>query len=156
MSARLAIIVTTAVLAGTLVLAQDGPPNASDARDPNDAPGRAAQLSYLSGTVSFQAGGVEEWTPARLNRPLTTGDRLWTEGGSRAELQIGSAAIRLNGRTNFQFVNLNDDITQIQISMGVASVRIRRLDERESFEIDTPQAAFSLLRPGEYRVDVDE
>jgi hypothetical protein len=156
MSARLEIIVTTAVLAGTLVLAQDAPPNTPDARDPNDAPGRAAQLSYLSGTVSFQAGGVEEWTPARLNRPLTTGDRLWTEGGSRAELHIGSAAIRLNGRTNFQFVNLNDDITQIQISTGVASVRIRRLDERESFEIDTPQAAFSLLRPGEYRVDVDE
>src|SRR5579863_156733 len=156
MRARLEILLTTALLAGTLVLAQDAPPNGPDARDPTDAPGRAAQLRYLSGTVSFQPGGVEDWTPARLNRPLTTGDRLWTEGGSRAELQIGSAAIRLNGRTNFQFVNLNDDITQIQISSGVASVRIRRLDERESFEIDTPQAAFSLLRPGEYRVDIDE
>jgi len=156
MRARLEILLTAAALAGTLVLAQDAPPNGPDARDPNDAPGRAAQLSYLSGTVSFQPGGVEDWTPARLNRPLTTGDRLWTEGGSRAELQIGSAAIRLNGRTSFQFVNLNDDITQIQISTGTASVRLRRLDQRESFEIDTPQAAFSLLRPGEYRVDVNE
>src|SRR5579863_8936474 len=156
MRARLEILLTTALLAGTLVLAQDAPPNGPDARDPTDAPGRAAQLRYLSGTVSFQPGGVEDWTPASLNRPLTTGDRLWTEAGSRAELQIGSAAIRLNGRTSFQFVNLNDDITQIQISTGTASVRIRRLDERESFEIDTPQAAFSLLRPGEYRVDVDE
>ena len=153
MPARLEMLLTAAVLAGSLLLAQDAAP---DARDPNDAPGRAAQLSYLSGTVSFQPGGVEDWTPARLNRPLTTGDRIWTEGGSRAELQIGSAAIRLSARTNFQFVNLSDDITQIQISTGVASVRIRRLDERESFEIDTPQAAFSLLRPGEYRVDVDE
>src|SRR5258708_6639437 len=156
MCARLEILLTTAVLASTLVRAQDPSPNASEARDPNDAPGRAAQLSYLSGTVSFQPGGVEDWTPARLNRPLTAGDRLWTEGGSRAELHIGSAAIRLNARTSFQFVNLNDDVTQIQISTGAASVRIRRLDPRESFEIDTPQAAFSLLRPGEYRVDVDE
>lgn len=153
---RLVIFLATAALAGIRVLAQDAPPNGPGARDPNDAPGRAAQLGYLSGTVSFQPGGVEDWTPAALNRPLTTADRLWTEAGSRAELQIGSAAIRLNGRTSFQFVNLNDDITQIQISTGTASVRIRRLDERESFEIDTPQAAFSLLRPGEYRVQVSE
>src|SRR5882672_3104794 len=83
-----------------------------------DPPGRAARLSFLSGTVSFQPGSVEDWVPATLNRPLTTGDRLWTEAGSRAELNIGSAAIRLNGRTNFSFINLDDRIGQIQISQG--------------------------------------
>jgi hypothetical protein len=62
-----------------------------------DPPSRAARLSFLTGTVSFQPGGVEDWVPAALNRPLTTGDRLWTEAGSRAELNLGSAALRLNG-----------------------------------------------------------
>jgi hypothetical protein len=122
----------------------------------DDPPGRAARLGYLSGTVSFQPGSVEDWVPATLNRPLSTGDRLWTEAGARAELHLGSAALRLNGRTSFAFLNLNDQMAQIQISQGTLNLRLRRLDEQESFEIDTPQAAFSLLRPGDYRVDVNE
>jgi hypothetical protein len=135
-----------------LVHAQ-GPPGAQDADDP---PGRAARLSYLSGTVSFQPGGVEDWVPATLNRPITTGDRLWTEPGARAELHLGSAALRLNGKTNFAFLNLRDEMTQVQISLGSLSVRLRRLADQEAFEVDTPQVAFSLLRPGEYRIDVND
>jgi hypothetical protein len=122
----------------------------------NDPPSRAARLSYVTGTVSFQPGGAEEWVPAPLNRPITTGDKLWTEGNARAELHIGSAALRLNRRTSFSFLNLNDTTAQIQVSAGTLAVRLRRLNENESFEIDTPQAAFSLLRPGEYRVDVND
>src|SRR5207247_946329 len=33
--------------------------------------------------------------------------------------------------------------------------RLRNLDDEDSFEIDTPNGAVSLLRPGSYRVDVD-
>src|SRR5437899_3063010 len=108
MHSRLPIVMTMGVLAGAFALAQDA----------DDPPGRAARLSYLSGTVSFQPGGVEDWVPATLNRPLTTGDRLWTEPGARAEAHIGSAALRLNGKTNFAFLNLNDQAAQIQISLG--------------------------------------
>src|SRR5579862_9827297 len=142
-------VVTLALLASQFMVAQE-PPVDAPAEDP---PSRAARLSLVTGTVSFQPGGVEDWVPATLNRPLTTGDRLWTEAGSRAELNLGSAALRLNGRTNFTFINLSDDITQVQLSTGTLSVRVRRLDEREIFEIDTPQIAFSLQRPGEYRID---
>jgi hypothetical protein len=121
-----------------------------------DPPSRAARLSYINGTVSFQPGGVDEWVPAEPNRPLTTGDRLWTEEGSRAELNLGSAAFRLNSRTNFTFVNLDDKAAQVQLSLGTLNVRLRRLAEDETIEIDTPQAAFTLLRPGDYRIDVNE
>src|SRR5580692_3013860 len=76
--------------------------------DGDDPPGRAARLSYISGTVTFQPGSVEDWVPATLNRPMTTGDRLWTEAGARAEMTIGSAAVRMNGQTNFAFLNLDD------------------------------------------------
>ena len=71
-------------------------------------------------------------------------------------MTIGSAAVRLNSRTNFAFLNLDDRTTQIQVSVGSVSVRLRRLADDESFEIDTPQMALTLLRPGEYRVDVNE
>jgi hypothetical protein len=122
----------------------------------NDPPSRAARLSFVSGTVSFQPGSVDDWVPATLNRPMTTGDRLWTEAGARAEMHIGSAALRLNGRGNFAFLNLDDRAAQIQLSLGTLSVRVRRLADDETFEIDTPQLALSLLRPGEYRVQVNE
>ena len=99
---------------------------------------------------------MEDWVPATPNRPLTTGDRLWTETGSRAELTTNNASLRLNARTNFTFLNLNNNTTQIQISSGTLGVRVRRLDGNEVFEIDTPHAAFTVLRPGDYRVDVNE
>jgi hypothetical protein len=119
-----------------------------------DPPGRAARLSFVAGTVSFQAGGVEDWVAAVLNRPMTTGDRLWVDDGGRAELNIGPAAIRLNSHTGFSFLNLDDRTAQIQLSEGSMSIRVRRLDERDVVEVDTPNVAFSVLRPGEYRIDV--
>src|SRR5690349_9694184 len=83
---------TLAALALSLVLglarAQD-----NDAVDP-DPPDRAARLSYLQGDVSMQPAGEEDWAPALLNRPLTTGDKLWTDQGARAEVQVGPAAVR--------------------------------------------------------------
>ncbi len=126
------------------------------AQEAADPPSRAARLSYIAGTVSFQPGGVDDWVPAEPNRPLTTGDRLWTEEGSRAELNLGSAAFRLSSRTNFTFLNLDDKAAQIQVSLGTLNVRLRRLADDETIEIDTPQAAFTLLRPGDYRIDVNE
>ncbi len=142
-----------AICALVPVLAQDDPGPIPQSDDP---PGRAATLSYVSGMVSLQPGGVDDWGPATLNRPMTTGDRLVDGSGARAELDLGTAAVRLNGRTNFTFVNLNDTTAQIQISSGTASVRLRRLDPNEVFEIDTPHAAFTLDRAGEYRVEVSE
>jgi len=126
------------------------------AGDYYDPPERAARLSWIERNVSLQPGGVDDWVPANLNRPLTTGDRLWTEAGARAEVHIGSAAFRLNGRTNFTFLNLSDGVAQVELSAGTLSVRVRNLASQESIEIDTPQAAFALLQPGEYRIEVNE
>jgi hypothetical protein len=122
----------------------------------DDPPSRAARLGLIEGNVTFQPGGVEDWVPATLNRPITTGDRLWTDAGARTELHLGSLAFRLNARTNFTFVNLTDSLAQVQVSSGTVDIRVRRLADQESVEIDTPQAAFTLLRPGEYRIDVNE
>ena len=140
-----------------LVLAVIGFVGASMAvADEDDPPSRAARLSFLAGTVSFQPGSVEDWVPAMLNRPMTTGDRLWTEAGARAEMHIGSAALRMNGRTSFSFLNLDDRTVQVQVSVGTLNVRLRNLADSEVFEIDTPHMALTLLRAGEYRVDVNE
>lgn len=121
----------------------------------NDPPGRVGRLGYMSGQVSFRPGDVDDWVQADFNRPLTTGDHLWTDEGARAELHIGAATLRLNSRTAFEFLNLDDNQAQIRLTEGSLVVRLRSLGSDESFEVDTPNLAFSLLRPGEYRIDVN-
>jgi Family of unknown function (DUF6600) len=124
--------------------------------DEDDPPGRAARLGYTQGPVSFKPAGTEDWVSAVVNRPITTGDRLWTDKGARAELNTGSAAIRLGSETGFSFLNLTDNMTQIRLSQGVLNIHLHRLDQNEAFEVDTPNLAFSLLRPGDYRLEVNE
>src|SRR5881396_3538464 len=118
------------------------------AADEDDPPGRAARLAYTHGLVSFEPAGTEDWVSAVVNRPITSGDKLWTDNGARAELHIGSAAIRLSDNTGFSFLNLDDRMAQIRLTEGTLNVRLRRLEQDETFEIDTPNLAFSILRPG--------
>lgn len=134
------------------LLALAAVPAIADAGDP---PSRVARLNYRSGSVSFRPGSVEEWTDAALNYPLTMGDHLWTEAGARTEMHIGSTAIRMDSETALAFLNLDDRTVQLSLTEGSITLRLRYLAEDESFEIDTPNAAILLLRPGVYRIDAD-
>src|SRR5882672_11445533 len=129
---------------------------ATSIADTDDPPTRVARLGYLEGSVSFQPGGTDEWVAAPLNRPITTGDKIWSDQGSRAELQLDGSALRLSSNTAVSFLNLGDNVSQIQLSVGTLLVRVRRLDDNETYEIDTPNLAFSVLQPGVYRITVDE
>ena len=141
---------TTEYLAAILMLSA-----ASAMADAGDPPSRVARLNYQSGAVSFRPGSVEEWTAATLNYPLTSGDHLWTEDGAQTEMHIGSTAIRMSSRTALGILNLDDRTVQLSLTQGSLDVRLRSLGEDETFEVDTPNVAVSLVRPGEYRINVD-
>ncbi len=121
-----------------------------------DPPGRVARVSDMSGPVSFRPSTSDEWTTAMLNYPLTIGDHLWTDRGSRTELDLGSVFARLAPATEFSLINLDDHLAQLRITQGVLTVCVRSLDPDDAIEIDTPSGAVSLLRPGFYRIDVAE
>jgi TonB family protein len=121
----------------------------------DDPPIRVARLNYVEGRVSFQPGGETDWGWATLNRPMTAGDSLWTGNSSRAEMHIGSTAIRVGGQTSVSFLNLDDRTVQIQLNSGTINVRVRNLYRDDVFEVDTPNLAFTVLRPGDYRITVD-
>jgi hypothetical protein len=144
--ATLAVLVLLSVLGTSVALADDE----------SDPPGRVARLSYADGSVSLQPAGVEDWADATINRPLTTGDKLWADQNSRAELDIGSAAIRLGSNTGLSFLNLDDQMAQLNVTAGTALVHVRDLGENQSFEIDTPNVAVLVQSPGDYRVEVND
>jgi hypothetical protein len=120
-----------------------------------DPSGRVGRLNYINGPVSFQPAGLTDWVDADVNRPLTTGDQVWVGDGGRVEIHVGSTALRLDASTAFQFLNLDDQTIQIQLSQGTLTVRVRNLAQYENLEIDTPSLAFTVLRPGEYRIGAD-
>jgi len=119
--------------------------------DPSSQVGR---LSLIEGPVSFCPGSLDEWAPAALNYPLSAGDNLWMDSLARAEIQLGSAAIRLGQETEFSFLSLDDQTVQLRLSQGSLYVDLWTVDQGSSFEIDTPNAVVSLPTAGRYRVDV--
>jgi hypothetical protein len=150
--ATVALVFTASQRAG----AQDEPPPQEPGQPQQDPPGRIARLNHAEGSVSFQPGGEGDWLQAVTNRPLTTGDNLWADKDSRAELHVGSTIIRMGSETSMTFLDLDDRATQLRLAQGSLMLRVRHLDDDDSFEVDTPNLAFTVRRPGEYRLDVNE
>ena len=126
-----------------------------------DPPGRVARLNLIEGPVSFAPApsGDENdnsaWTQAQLNRPLTAGDRLWTDQRARSELHIGSTTVRMNAQTSLDFLALDDNTTQLRLAQGTANLRVRNMYPGQRLEVDTPNLAFVVSQPGDYRLDVN-
>jgi hypothetical protein len=140
------LLVVLLAIAGFSAFGQD------QAQDP---PSRVARLNYMCGTVSFRPGTVDEWTAATINYPLYNGDHLWADRDARTELHVGSTALRMGTETALAVLNLDDRMVQLSLTGGTLHVRLRYLGDGESFEVDTPNAAVTLLRAGEYRLFVD-
>ncbi|MGB7601523.1 MAG: DUF6600 domain-containing protein [Candidatus Sulfotelmatobacter sp.] len=136
-------------------VAPDGQNQSSQDENTPDPPSRVARLNFMEGAVSFQPGGENDWVTAVLNRPLVTGDNLWTDEDSRAAVHIGSTALRLGPTTGITLLEVSDRAAQIRLAQGSLIVKVRHVDDDESYEIDAPNVAFVVAQPGEYRIDVD-
>jgi len=120
-----------------------------------DPPGRVARLTLQQGTVSFAPAGEESWYDTQPNRPLTSGDRLWTDRNARAEIHIGSAALRLDGQTHVEFSELDDDTVRLTANQGNLQLRVRDDLAGQRVEVDTGNLAVVIDAPGEYRIAAD-
>ncbi len=130
------------------------PALAQNVQNYGDPPTRVARLSYVQGQVSFQPAGESNWVEAQINRPLVTGDNVYADRNSRLELDVGDAAIRLDERSSANLLNLTDNMAQIELTGGTLNLRVRRVYQGQTYEIDTPTLAFVVDRVGEYRIDV--
>jgi hypothetical protein len=153
------IVAAAFTLAAQTTVAQEAPPpdNAPGATQNTgniDPPGRVARLNYTSGAVTTEPAGATDWSYAQINRPLTTGDQLWDDQNARAELHIGSTAVRLGDSTSLDILNLDDTSAQLKVAQGTLSTRVRELAPGSTYEIDTPNLALGVTGPGDYRVDV--
>src|SRR5208282_5450822 len=135
---------------------QADPSDAAAQSDANDPPSRVARISYVDGSVSFQPGGQGDWGAAARNRPMTIGDKIWTDKDSRAELQTGVVSIHLGSMTALSFLNLDQAITQMRLAEGSINFRVKEIREGDTYEVDTPNLAFTIKQAGAFRIDVNE
>jgi hypothetical protein len=138
---------------------QQAPPPPDGQRETSssekDAPGRVARLQYMSGSISIQPHGVDDWVQGSNNRPLTNSDNVWADKDSRAELNLGTGLLRIGSETSLTLTNINENTVQVSLHQGALNVHVRHLFNGEVYEIDTPNQAFTVLQPGDYRFDVD-
>jgi hypothetical protein len=118
-----------------------------------DPPGIAARVAFLSGAVSLEAGGAQDWSAAPLNYPMVSGDRIFSDNGARAAVQMGDTDIRMGSNTDVTLTNLTDVYKQIGLSQGSIHVRVFNLDAEETVEVDTPTGAVMIEAPGDYRIN---
>jgi len=121
--------------------------------DSDDPPSRVARLGSLEGTVSIQPAGVNEWSTASANYPVSTGDRVYTDDNGQAELQIGQTVARMWHDTDLSVTNLTDSLTQFGLAQGSLRLRTFGLDPQSQIEVDTPNGALLVTQPGDFRVD---
>ena len=129
---------------------QANQPNQADtadqpaSNDANDPPSRVARISYIDGSVSLQPGGAGDWGSAARNRPMTVGDKIWTDKDTRAELQTGVVSIHLGSMTALSFLNLDQNITQMRLAEGSINFRVKEIREGDTYEVDTPNLAYTI------------
>jgi hypothetical protein len=118
-----------------------------------DPPGRVGRVAEVQGGVSWFDHEEGRWAEAERNHPLTTGDRLSTAGGARAELRIGSTVLRLGANTEMELLRLDDERVSIQLHSGTLALRLRSRDAAEETELRTSEARLLPQRAGHYRFD---
>ncbi|WP_229743886.1 DUF6600 domain-containing protein, partial [Aliidongia dinghuensis] len=129
--------------------AQDAPPDSGPAQDP---PSRVGYISLIEGTVSMHPSANDPWAPASLNYPMVPGASLWTEPGSKAEIQIGAARVDLDGGTEVDIVAVDDQNVDISVPQGRADVHLHGRQPNETYEVTAPRGTVALNVDGTYRI----
>jgi hypothetical protein len=122
-----------------------------------DPPNRVARISVIQGNVSLEPNGVDSFSQAEINYPLTSGDRVYADNNSFAELQTAGLAVRLGNGADVTVSSLTDNIAQFGLVQGSIRVRTRSLNafngQPGTVEVDTPNGAILVDQPGDIRVD---
>lgn len=121
--------------------------------DAGDPPAVAGRLHATQGNVSVQPADVDQWSQVADNYPVASGDRIYADQNSRAEVQLGSMAIRMWQTTDLTFTNLADQLTQLGLAQGTIRVRTLSLNPGQQIEVDTPNGSLTVVQPGDFRVD---
>lgn len=152
-AAAVAWLVGTALPMPAFAQYDAAPQVASEREDVTDPPGRAGRLAEVQGSAWLFHPEAGEWLAAERNRPFTSGDRLSTDQDGRAELRVGSTALRLDGNSEMEIVRLDDESFEVYLHSGSLAVRLRSDEAARGFLMTTEAGRFTVQRAGRFRLD---
>jgi hypothetical protein len=161
MLAALGLVLSVAAVAQQPGDGSQGPPPGQDSIDQTqvspdaDPPTQVGRLSVVQGNVSVEPASVNQFSPAEVNYPLTTGDRLWTDYDALAEVEAGQLSVRMSQTTDLTVTAMTDTLAQFGLGQGSVHLRTYALEPGTTTELDTPNVAVTVLATGDVRVDVD-
>jgi hypothetical protein len=145
----LGVVLCLVVGAGTALAQPTEDPAAAD------PPGRVGSVTLLAGAVTMVDLATGSREEALLNWPVTGGWRIETGRGGRAEVRIGSTALRLDEDTTVDFPRLDDQAVQVAVLRGGVSLRLRSREVLNEFALLTQRERMAFEDVGRYRIDVD-
>lgn len=119
-----------------------------------DPPGRVGRISLANEGTHLRIGDAVAVGVTALNWPLTTGALIETASASRTEARIGSTALRIDGGSSLEFVELSDERIWLRLNRGSVVLRIQSPEHAAEMTLDTPQGRLRIHAPGRYRADV--
>jgi hypothetical protein len=121
---------------------------------PGDPPARVGHASMPGDSLEHSKDG-DTWQPASAGVPLTTLSLLRTTQ-SRAELRIGSTALRLAPQVQLRFEQLDDAAVVVVLHIGRLNVRLRRCCEAgDKLAVLLDGARFDATSAGSFHLDTD-
>jgi hypothetical protein len=127
----------------------------AQAQEGGDPPAEVARVSVALGNVSVEPASVDQFSAAVVNGALTTGDRIYSDTGANAEMETGQVAVRLGQQTDLTVTAMTDALEQFGLAQGSVHLRSFAVVAGTAVELDTPNAAVTVLQPGDVRVEVD-
>lgn len=118
-----------------------------------DPPGRVARLAFTEGVVMLHNPTLGHWDEAAVNWPLTGGDSLHTGADGRAEIRVGSSALRLDAETEVRIERLDDQRIHVWLEYGSVALRLRSRDPADHVTLETRDGRALAREPGRYRLD---
>ncbi len=118
-----------------------------------DVPGRVGRIAFMDGDVQAYSETDPQWKVAYVNQPITSRNSVFVGDAGRAEISVGSTTLAMDAGSQVDIQQLDDNTFDASVVRGRVSVRVRRLDPNDVYNVAVPGAEFALLRPGRYRID---
>lgn len=122
------------------------------AQEASDPPWRVGRLARTGGSVSTHGAGATDWTAAVLNMPLSSGDAIWTQPSSTAEIQISDDAVVLADSTELDVATLDNQQFVATAPQGELFLDLRDVPQGDSYTITTPRGAVQIGGAGQYGI----
>ena len=122
---------------------------------------RAVRLSFIQGKVNLQRSDPNRSLQALVHTPIQEGFTVTTEAGGFAGVEFeNGSTVRVGENSELFFGQLarvrdtGTEVTRLLLRRGYATFNIR-FEEKDTFEVESPQVQINLDQSAEFRVDLD-